>query len=369
MTSLAKLQRVGAALLAPRMAVLGDDPCGGSEVVLWEDVEILRRAGIPLRVYASAARNGAPVNTIPLRTRAPLVTSVEYCGKFLRAERNALLLAYNEPSIAGMVPGRAIVRFDWDTPLPRYWRVPGWKSRFRKSLYLFPSQSEQQRFLERHEGIPEASTQVLPNAVDLRLFRPEGQAGGGGLRVGFAGQWVPRKGLATLLEAWLAVKRSLPEAELCLAGGPHLWRVHEPPPGSAEIAERVESMERQSLLCRTGMYKRNEMPGFWNSVSVAVVPSSYEPFGLVALEALACGVPVVASEVGGLREIVVDKECGLLVPPNDSERLAAALITILTDQDLRGRLSHGARKRAEEFSLDRRAEAFLKLLADRSQRF
>ena len=56
------------------------------------------------------------------------------------------------------------------------------------------------------------------------------------------------------------------------------------------------------------------MPQFWNSVDICVVPSLIEPFGLVALEALACGVPVIASAVGGLKEIVVEGKCGLLVP-------------------------------------------------------
>jgi len=96
----------------------------GSEVVLWEDVAILRNAGIPVRVYASAARNRGSVKVVSLRTGLPLITSLEYGGRFLLKERETVLVAYNEPSVAGWAPDRTIVRFDQTTPLPRYWSRP-----------------------------------------------------------------------------------------------------------------------------------------------------------------------------------------------------------------------------------------------------
>src|SRR5713226_7677791 len=148
MTASERVNRYGAALLAPRICILGHDPCGGSEVILWEDVRILQNAGIPVRVYGSAARNGAPVIKLAVRTNAPLITSAEYCGQFVLKERNATLLAYNEPTVAALAPRRAIVRFDWNTGLPRYWKLPGWLSRFQRACYLFPSQSERNLFLK-----------------------------------------------------------------------------------------------------------------------------------------------------------------------------------------------------------------------------
>ncbi len=108
------------------------------------------------------------------------------------------------------------------------------------------------------------------------------------------------------------------------------------------------------------------MPAFWNSVDVAVVPSLYESFGLVALEALACGLPVIAAAAGGLKEIIVDGECGLLVPPGDAAALTRALRLLLTDESLRLRLGVGARLRAREFSLQRRSRELLGLLLERT---
>jgi len=355
------------ALLAPRICSLGEESCGGSEVVLWEDMTILKNAGIPVRVYGRAAREGAPVHLVPLRSNAPLISSLEYCGQFLWRERAALLLAYNEPALAGWAPDRTIVRFDWNTPMPRYWNWPGCLSRFQAARYLFPSESECQHFLRQYGRIPAQNAMVLLNAVDLQLFRPSsvGPASGAELRVGFAGQWIPRKGLAELLEAWRIVKASLPAAELHLAGGPELWKNQVADPQAEQTAGSIRAMEEKKLLHCVGAVPRSRMPGFWNSVTVAVVPSLYEPFGLVALEALSCGVPVVASAVGGLKEIVVDGESGVLVPPGDPVALAQALLALLTDERRRLRLAEGARRRAECFSLNRRSRDLLKLLAER----
>ena len=364
----AQLRKYGVALLAPRICVLGYDPCGGSEVILWEDVGVLQDAGIPVRVYGGASRDGAPVIKISMRTNAPLLTSLEYCIQYLLKERNSFLLAYNEPTVAGLAPDRVMVRFDWNTGLPRYWKLPGWLSRFQRACYLFPSQSERNLFLKINPLIPQDSTVVIANAVDPDLFKPERAPSARSLRVGFAGQWEPGKGVAVLLEAWKIVKAQFPVAELWLAGGPHLWKAIKALPGAHEVAASVEAMEKQALVHNAGTYSRSRMPVFWNSVSVAVVPSFHESFGLAALEAMACGVPVVASAVGGLTEIVVHDDCGLLVPSNNPERLAEALLMLLKNEPLRYRLSEAARRRAELFSKEGRAQQLLGLIDRISER-
>jgi glycosyltransferase involved in cell wall biosynthesis len=371
MINSARLRTTGVALLASRLCVLGHDPCGGSEVVLWEDARILESAGIPVRVYARAARKGAPVRIIPFRTRTAQLNTIEYARAVLRKEPRALIVAYNEPALAGYAPDRAIVRFDWATPLPRYWNWPLWLSRFARSRYLFPSDSERQVFIERHARIPMRQTAVIPNGVDLQSFRPAKNApreSNGSLRVGFAGQWSAGKGVPELLDAWNEVKASFPAADLLLAGGPGLWKRDREPPGTRESEARVREMEQKHLLRSVGVMPRTKMSQFWNSVDIAVIPSLSEAFGLSALEALACGVPVIASAVGGLKEILIDGRCGLLVPPGDPAALARALCTVLSDESLRARLSAGARLRAEDFSLERRAHEFLELLVGETEK-
>ena len=369
MIDCAMLRKSGVALLASRICVLGDDPCGGSEVVLWEDARFFERAGIPVRVYARAALKHASVNTISFRTQTAQLNTIEYARSLLRNEPEALILAYNEPALAGYAPDRSIVRFDWTTPLPRYWNWPLWLSRFQRARYLFPSESERKIFLEQHARIPSRQATVIPNAVDLELFQPSKRAhrqSNGLLRVGFAGQWIARKGIQELLEAWQALKPSLPGCELHVVGGPSVWKNVSGVMGAEEVAKRVEHLEQCELIRCGGALPRSAMPAFWGGVDVAVVPSLYEPFGLVALEALACGVPVIASAVGGLKEIVVDGQCGLLVPPGDAGALARALRLLLTNEALRRRLAAGARLRAQQFSLQRRSRELLTLILKRA---
>jgi glycosyltransferase involved in cell wall biosynthesis len=371
MTDAVKARKVGVALLASRLCLLGHDPCGGSEVVLWEDARILESAGVPVRVYARAARNSAPVRVVRLRTRTAQINTMEYSGALLRNEPDALIIAYNEPAVAAFAPSRTIVRFDWATPLPRYWKWPVWRSRFQRARYLFPSESERQSFLEQHPRIPSRQSFVIPNAVDLDLFQPRVQSErrpAEPLRVGFAGQWTERKGIIELLKAWRVLKPTLPCCDLYIAGGPSIWRNVSAVTSDEDIAAKVQHLEREKLIHCVGALPRSMMPGFWASVDVAVVPSLYEPFGLVALEALACGVPVIAAAAGGLKEIVVDGDCGLLVPPGHTAALVRALRELLTNEPLRRRLAAGARLRAQIFPLHRRSRELLSLLLERSEK-
>ncbi len=367
----AQLRKAGVALLASRISILGDDPCGGSEVVLWEDAHILESAGIPVRVYARAARSGAPVKILSFRSRTAQLNTIEYARALLRNEPEAPILAYNEPALAGCAPDRSIVRFDWTTPLPRYWSWPLWLSRFARSRYLFPSESERENFLELLARIPSMQAFVVPNAVDLALFQPAKQApprgSNGSLRVGFAGQWIggerhPRAaGCMDRGEIVVSSRSASSGRRACALEARH---------GSAGDARGecacVREMEQQGLVHSVGTIPRSQMPQFWNSVDIAIVPSLSETFGLVALEALACGVPVIAAAAGGLKEIVADGVCGLLVAPGDSAALSRALHELISNESLRLRLAAGARLRAQEFSMQRRSRELLGLLLERT---
>ena len=139
-----------------------------------------------------------------------------------------MLLSYNEPTIAVMAPRRSVVRFDFSTPLPAYWRSPGCLSRFKGCQYLFPSESEKKLFRNAHDLIPEGSSWVVPNAVDLDLFRPSTSNRSGMAGVGFAGQFVPGKGVDVLLDAWEIVKAELSGPALLVAGGPRSGKTFLP---------------------------------------------------------------------------------------------------------------------------------------------
>jgi glycosyltransferase involved in cell wall biosynthesis len=181
----------------------------------------------------------------------------------------------------------------------------------------------------------------IHHGIDLREFHPVARngrpRGADPVTLGCAARLIPGKGVDDLL-------RALPRV------APAGWRLRVA--GDGPERERLEAIAgalgvRERVLFLGWVA---DMAAFWRAVDVAVVPSGALPeaFGMSALEAIACGVPVVATRNGGLPEIVADGECGLLVTPGDVEGIARALSLLGSDDALRERLSRGARRRAQE---------------------
>jgi glycosyltransferase involved in cell wall biosynthesis/phosphoheptose isomerase len=185
---------------------------------------------------------------------------------------------------------------------------------------------------------------VVPCGVDLSLFGPDGPGEhdrGPRGRLLCVGRLVERKGIGNVIEA-LA---ELPGAELVIAGGPSPDRLDEDPDvrrlrGVADasgVADRVDLR---------GRVERDDLPALLRSADAVVCAPWYEPFGIVPLEAMACGVPVVASAVGGMIDTVVDGVTGVHVAPRDPERLAAALRDLLAAPERRAAYGRAGVRRA-----------------------
>lgn len=218
-------------------------------------------------------------------------------------------------------------------------------------------------------GMPRSRASVVPCGVDLDSFSPNGPRvpRGAAHRVVTVGRLVPRKGFDIAITAL----KSLPETELVIAGGP----VHKELTEDAE-AERLRGVADvlgvRERLRVVGQVPRAEMPALLRSASVVACTPWYEPFGITPLEAMACGVPVVAGAVGGLIDTVVDGVTGSLVPPRDPHRLASAIRTLLADPSLRERYGNAGRERARaRYSWDRIAtdtlRAYRRVNATREQ--
>jgi glycosyltransferase involved in cell wall biosynthesis/phosphoheptose isomerase len=174
---------------------------------------------------------------------------------------------------------------------------------------------------------------VIPCGVDLSLFRPEGPAEPrqpGRRRLVCVGRLVERKGMGNAISAL----EHVPDAELVIAGGPAKEDLAEEPEAQRLLAIAEEASVADRVHLR-GRLERDEVPPLLRSADALVTVPWYEPFGIAPLEAMACGVPVVASAVGGLIDTVVDGVTGVHVAPRDPERLAAALSSVLADPDRR----------------------------------
>ena len=113
-----------------------------------------------------------------------------------------------------------------------------------------------------------------------------------------------------------------------------------------------------------GKRDQDALPDYYAAADVLVMPSHYESFGMVALEAMACGTPVIASRVGGLTYTVRDEETGLLVPDRDPQALAIAIHRVIKRDDLRWKLEANAARVAREFSWPIIADHILDLYRD-----
>jgi glycosyltransferase involved in cell wall biosynthesis len=162
--------------------------------------------------------------------------------------------------------------------------------------------------------------------------------------VAYVGRLVPRKGVDTLVEALALLPRHL-DARLVIVGG-------EPgAEGSAEVA-RLSALARKLKVRKrvafAGSRPQQDLYRYYGAADAAVTVPHYEPFGMTPLEAMACGVPVVGSRVGGIKTSVVDGETGYLVPPKDPKALAARLLSLLSDATLRDRMGRAGRRRVDE---------------------
>ncbi|RSM57868.1 glycosyl transferase [Amycolatopsis sp. WAC 01376] len=177
-------------------------------------------------------------------------------------------------------------------------------------------------------GLPRSRASVVPCGVDLTKFTPDGERAPrtAARRIVSVGRLVPRKGF----DLAIAALASLPDTELVIAGGPDSGPLTEAPEVRRllAIADRLGVTDRVRL---PGLVSREKMPALLRSADAVVCTPWYEPFGIVPLEAMACGVPVVATAVGGLTDTVVDGVTGMLVPPRNPKELAGALRRLLSD--------------------------------------
>jgi glycosyltransferase involved in cell wall biosynthesis len=214
----------------------------------------------------------------------------------------------------------------------------------------------------RKVGRPEQYV-VIPSGVNLDKVRLEAPSrevarlrlgvGPEALLVAGAGRLIAIKGFQTLIGAFPAVAGAVPAARLVIAGEGPLRGALLEEARALGVSDRVEIKEG--------------VDGVWTVLSagdLVVVPSLNEGMGRVVVEAMALGRAVVASAVGGIPTVVIDGETGLLVPPEDPEALARAVIELLKSAERRALMGEAGRRRAEEFSLPVMERRLLDLYRD-----
>jgi D-inositol-3-phosphate glycosyltransferase len=207
---------------------------------------------------------------------------------------------------------------------------------------------------------------VIPCGVDPVVFHPVRQADARE-KLGrdqcerlilFVGRIEQIKGIDVLLRALalLFFRRPGLRSEICLLVVGGALDPGDDSPETEKILELrrlVHEHRMEDNVAFVGSRDQEDLALYYAAADLCAVPSLTESFGLVALEAMACGTPVVGTRVGGLQTVIEDGQSGLLVPAGDYQALAEAMAQVLTDSRLRLHLAHGARERAEQFTWQR----------------
>ncbi len=219
-----------------------------------------------------------------------------------------------------------------------------------------PQEKQHMRTLVSHQG----NIDIIPCGTDIRHFGSvDRQAAREALGIDpqakvvlYVGRFDPRKGIETLVRA---VRESKfygdKDLKLIIGGGST--------PGNSDGRERdriegiVNELGMSEFTSFPGRLSREVLPSYYGAADVCLVPSHYEPFGLVAVEAMASGTPVIASDVGGLQFTVVNENTGLLVPPQDVAAFSNAIDRILANSQWRAKLGQSGNRRVmSKFSWD-----------------
>jgi glycosyltransferase involved in cell wall biosynthesis len=261
------------------------------------------------------------------------------------------------PSVITMHGGDVYVNPEQGYDFPTRWYVrPALKWTLRHTAAL-TAITEDCRQHALRAGAPGDHIRLVFNGTDLRRFSPS-ENGKSDLRFGpnmiFAcRQLFPRKGIRFLLEAAAQLKPRYPDLKVVLAGDGF-----ERP----ELARLAADLGLAADVTFLGWVPNAELPPYYRAAAVSVIPSLEEGFGIPAAEAMGCEVAVVASDAGGLPEVVEHGVTGLVVPRGNSGALAEAIGSLLADPERRRTMGRAGRERALRlFDWDRTAEQFEQL--------
>jgi glycosyltransferase involved in cell wall biosynthesis len=192
-------------------------------------------------------------------------------------------------------------------------------------------------------GVPPAAVRLVPCGVDAMRFAPGGRAMRRGRRPRLLafGPLEPRQGLDTVIRAVAQV----PDAELVIVGGPYRRQLRELP-YYRTLAGLASSAGVRGRVIFTGQVPPDDVPAWIRSADLVVSAASYEPFGTTTVQAMACGVAVIASAVGANNDAIIDGTTGVLVPPDRPRLLGQRIRELLAAPVRRGAYGAAAADRA-----------------------
>ncbi|MFH1684314.1 MAG: glycosyltransferase family 4 protein [Candidatus Margulisiibacteriota bacterium] len=357
------------AMLQTPMFPLDPACCGGVERVELCELEHLNKLGYEVKLYVPEliGNNEDIIAIKDLNWKNRLLKFYYYLNFGFKTRRFDLYHGHYTPILALLYPDKSVIHYHGQAVfmLPKYGMF---KKRYHKAHYMFNSKSTMKAFVGAYPDVPQEHLHLLYNAVDTDQFMPAQRGNRPDLsgqvsmaKICFCGRWTEEKGIFVLLEAIKFLEQKRKDFKLYLIGSAHI-------PVKTEKSELIEKKVKEtagklSTVEITGPVEHEKLPDLYQQMDIGVVPSVWEePFGLVILEMMASGLPVIASRVGAIPEIMEDNVNGLLVEPNKPEALAQRMELLLNDRMLRLKLDQAARKHVErKFTWEKHLEELLKV--------
>lgn len=371
----------GGSAVAVNAAIVGDRPTGLGLYAL-NLIRALDAQGERLVVYTSrpdlvraprASIERVPAALRPERGAAGhllrlLWVQTRLRWRVQRARTRLLLNLMPEGILASSLPQVTTVydvlplKYPTEYPRQQYYFRHYVPAVLRASRAVIVISESTRRDVLRFYGVPPEKVHVILAGYESDRFTPDGPAADpvGSPYALYVGNVMPHKNLLRLVEAFALVARRLP-LNLVLRGsgrGPHV----------RALRQRIDALGVADRVDWRPYAPPDELPALYRGARMLLLPSLYEGFGLTALEAMACGTPVVTSNVSSLPEVVGD--AALLVDPGDTEAMAAAMARIVDDHGIAKTLRERGPLRAQLFSWNKTASAvqraFGQALAERA---
>jgi glycosyltransferase involved in cell wall biosynthesis len=301
---------------------------------MW-DVPV-HRGWNPLRNLPALAKLYRLLRALPfdvINTHSPVASAVGRVAAWLAGRRHIVC------SVHGFY-------FHDETPLPARKLLIGleWLLGRVTDRFLFVSEEDRKTALATGIARTASQTETIPNGVDLELFRPRSErepVGDGSPVIGIVGRLVVEKGYREFFEMARRVARVRPDARFLVVGDCL-------PSDRHRLKETLHRWVRQAGLEERFVFTghTNQVARYLRQMDVFTLPSYREGLPVSILEAMATGLPVVASDIRGCREAVVAGETGLLVPPKDAAALTQAVLALLANPELARRMGEAGRRRA-----------------------
>ena len=400
------------------LATLGGKDTGGMNVYVKELTRYLGRAGVHVDVFTRSQDEHVPhvihdlgygnrVVHIPSGPEIPLPKAklVQYISSF--AER--ILSFSNEKNIQydvihahywmSGIAGKQL-KEEWQIPMLSMfhtlallknkiassnefegdYRINGEREVLNETDRIVVSTEAEVKELIELYNVDKNKTKIIPPGVNLGHFYPINKEEARAYihqkkecMILFVGRIEPLKGIETLMRALGELKKreDIDDSKICLTiiGGDATATEETMGEEMARLHKIREELGVESFVNFIGKKSQDELPYYYSAANMVVVPSKYESFGIVALEAMACGTPVIASDVGGLSCLVKNEETGFIIPDSDPVALSEKIALLMNQPQLRKRIGAQAAEYAKQYGWASIAKKMIRLYQKEISRF